>query len=383
MMIAILPGDGIGKEVTAQAVKVLRCALGESCKYDLQEALIGSDAWEATGDTLPAETLKLAREADAILFGAMGLHDYNQGVRGPRPGGTLLRLRKELGLFANLRPVVMFPELVGASTLKPEVVKDLDIIIVRELSGDIYYGQPRGITENEFGERIGFNTMRYSESEVERIGHTAFKAARRRRKSVCSVDKANVLETSILWREVMSRVRFDYPDVVLSHLYVDAAAMELMRNPKQFDVIVTANLFGDILSDEAAMLAGSIGMLPSASFSDERKGLYEPVHGAAPEIAGRNIANPLASILCAAMMLRHSFDLDEPADRIEDAVRSVLQQGLRTGDIFEPGTKRVGTQEMGDAVVAAMSPYGSSRAKDCAKQVKSKTLYSTGGGANA
>jgi len=355
MMIAVLPGDGIGKEVTAQAVKVLQAVLLKSHAYEIREAPIGSAASEATGDRLPQSTMDLACAADAVLFGAIGVQENKQRVPGQRPsgGGGLLRLRKELNLFANFRPAYMFPELISASTLKAEVVEGLDLMIIRELNGDVYYGQPRGIEANPAGERTGFNTMRYSESEVKRIGHAAFKTARQRRKKLCSVDKANVLETSVLWREVMSQLQGEYPDVELSHLYVDTAAMELMRDPKQFDVIVTGNLFGDILSDEAAMLTGSIGMLPSASLGEGRKGLYEPVHGTAPDIAGKNLANPIASILSAAMMLRHSFDLEERAVRIEEAVRSVLRQGFRTADIFQPGAKRVSTEEMGDAIVEA------------------------------
>ena len=354
MMIAVLPGDGIGREVTAQAVKALQAVLLKSHAYDIREAPIGSAAYDATGDRLPQATMDLACAADAVLFGAVGAQENKQRAPGQRPGGVLLRLRKELSLFANFRPAYMFPELISASTLKAEVVEGLDIIIIRELNGDVYYGQPRGIEANPAGERTGFNTMRYSESEVKRIGHAAFKAARQRRKKLCSVDKANVLETSVLWREVMSQLQVEYPDVELSHLYVDTAAMELMRNPKQFDVIVTGNLFGDILSDEAAMLTGSIGMLPSASLGHGSKGLYEPVHGTAPDIAGKNLANPIASILSAAMMLRHSFDLEEQAVRIEEAVRSALRHGYRTADIFQPGAKRVSTEDMGDAVVEAL-----------------------------
>jgi 3-isopropylmalate dehydrogenase len=354
MKIAILPGDGIGKEVTAQAVKVLRAVLNGSPAYELPEAPIGGAGYEAAGDPLPPATLELARNCDAILLGGAGVPEDDDRPPDKGAGAGLLRLRKELCLFANFRPAFLFPELIGASTLKPEVVEGLDIVILRELNGDLYYGQPRGIETTASGERIGFNTMRYSESEVERISHVAFKTARSRRKKVCSVDKANVLETSALWREVMIQVGRQYPDVELSHLYIDAAAMALMRNPKQFDVVVAGNMFGDILSDAAAMLTGSIGMLPSASLGYGKKGLYEPVHGTAPDIAGKDIANPLASILSAAMLLRHSFDREDHAVRIESAVRSVLQQGYRTADIFQPGTCRVGTDEMGDAVVAAL-----------------------------
>jgi 3-isopropylmalate dehydrogenase len=354
MKIAVLPGDGIGKEVTAQAVKVLRAVLNGSAAYEMHEAPIGGAGYEASGDPLPPATLELARQCDAILFGGAGVPEDDHRPPNQGAGAGLLRLRKELCLFANFRPAFLFPELVGASTLKPEVVEGLDIVILRELNGGLYYGQPRGIETNAAGERTGFNTMRYSESEVERIGHVAFKAARLRRKKVCSVDKANVLETSQLWREVMVEVGREYPDVELSHLYIDAAAMALMRNPKQFDVMVTANMFGDILSDAAAMLTGSIGMLPSASLGYGKKGLYEPVHGTAPDIAGKDIANPLASILSSALLLRHSFDLEDQAVRIENAVRSVLREGYRTADIFTPGARRVGTQEMGDAVTGAL-----------------------------
>jgi 3-isopropylmalate dehydrogenase len=354
MKIAIFPGDGIGKEVTAQAVKVLRAVLDGSVAYEMQEAPIGGAGYAAAGDPLPPDTLKLAHASDAILFGGAGVPEDDHRPPNQGAGAGLLRLRKELTLFANFRPAFLFPELVGASTLKPEVVEGLDIIILRELNGDLYYGQPRGIETNASGERSGFNTMRYSESEVERIGHVAFKAARSRRNKVCSVDKANVLETSQLWREVMVRVGHEYPDVELSHLYIDAAAMALMRNPKQFDIIVAGNMFGDILSDAAAMLTGSIGMLPSASLGYGKKGLYEPVHGTAPDIAGKDIANPLASILSAAMLLRHSFDLEEQAVKIENAVRSVLHSGYRTADIFTPGTRCVGTEEMGNAVAGAL-----------------------------
>jgi 3-isopropylmalate dehydrogenase len=354
MKIAILPGDGIGKEVTAQAVKVLRAVLGGPGDWEMQEAPIGGAGYEAAGDPLPPATLDLARTCDAILLGGVGVPEDNHRPPNQSAGSGLLRLRKELCLFANFRPAFLYPELARASTLKPEVVEGLDLIILRELNGGIYYGQPRGIETSSSGERSGFNTMRYSESEVERIGHAAFKAARMRRKKVCSVDKANVLETSALWREVMIRVGREYPDVELSHLFVDAAAMALMRNPKQFDIVVAGNMFGDILSDAAAMLTGSIGMLPSASLGYGSQGLYEPVHGTAPDIAGKGIANPLASILSAAMMLRHSFGREDLAARIERAVRSALRKGYRTADIFQPGDRRAGTEEMGDAVVAAL-----------------------------
>ena len=355
MKIAILPGDGVGKEVTAQAVKVLKAVMGKHAAMELAEAPIGGAGVEAAGDPLPAATLDVARRAEAILFGAAGVPGDENIPYAMRPGASLLRLRKDLGLFANFRPVFMFPELIGASTLKPEIVEGLDIVILRELTGDVYFGEPRGHRTTAGGEREGYNTMRYSESEVERIAHVAFQAARGRRGKVCSVDKANVLETSQLWRDVMTRVGKEYPDVELSHVFVDAAAMMLMRAPKQFDVMVTGNIFGDILSDCAAMLTGSIGMLPSASLALDKKGLYEPVHGSAPDIAGRNVANPMAAILSMAMMLRYSFDLADQADRVQRAVAGVLAEGYRTPDIFQPGMKRVGTSEMGDAIVAALA----------------------------
>jgi 3-isopropylmalate dehydrogenase len=354
MKIAVLPGDGIGKEVTRQAVKALNAVLGDG-RAQLTEAPIGGAGYDAAGDPLPASTLDLARHSDAILLGGAGVAEDDLRPPEKAAGSGLLRLRKALGLFANFRPAFLLPELAGASTFKPEIVNGLDLIILRELNGDVYYGQPRGFETSPTGERSGFNTMRYSESEVERIGRVAFEAASGRRKKLCSVDKANVLETSALWRQVMVRLGREYPDVELSHLYVDAAAMALMRNPLQFDVVVTGNIFGDILSDAAAMLTGSIGMLPSASLGAGKLGLYEPVHGTAPDIAGKDIANPLASILSMAMMLRHSFDLTEEAERVEHAVRHVLQRGYRTADIFEPGSKRVGTEAMGDLVAQALS----------------------------
>jgi len=354
MKIAVLPGDGIGGEITAQAVRVLRALERDGLKLDLQEAPVGGAGYDAAGDPLPDATLKLAQSADAILFGAVGGWEYDKLPRPKRPEQAILRLRKELGLFANLRPARVYPELADASSVKPEVVAGLDLLILRELTGDIYFGQPRGIRASETGEREGFDTMRYSESEIRRIAHAGFKAARKRGRKLCSVDKANVLETSQLWREVVGEVGKEYPDVELSHMYVDNAAMQLVRNPKQFDVIVTGNMFGDILSDEASMLTGSIGMLPSASLDANNKGLYEPIHGSAPDIAGKNLANPLAAVLSAAMMLRYSLNLDRLADRIEAAVRKVLAQGYRTGDIWQQGMKRVGTVEMGDAVVAAL-----------------------------
>ncbi len=354
MKIAVLPGDGIGKEIIAEALKVLRALERHGLALELREAPVGGAGYEASGDPLPEATLKLAREADAILFGAVGGWEYDKLPRAKRPEQAILRLRKELNLFANLRPAVVYPELADASSVKAEVVAGLDLLILRELTGDIYFGQPRGVRTNEAGEREGFDTMRYSESEIRRIAHAGFKAARKRGRRLCSVDKANVLETSQLWRDVVTEVGKDYPDVELSHMYVDNAAMQLVRNPRQFDVVVTGNMFGDILSDEASMLTGSIGMLPSASLDENNKGLYEPIHGSAPDIAGKNLANPLATVLSAAMMLRYSLNRDALADRIEGAVRKVLAQGYRTGDIYQPGTKKVGTIEMGDAVVAAL-----------------------------
>ena len=350
MKICVLPGDGIGPEVTAEAVRVLKAL---DLKIEMEEALLGGCAVDATGDPYPEATQKLAREADAVLLGAIGGPQWDNHPREQRPERGILRIRKDLNLFANLRPAILYPELANASTLKPEVVSGLDILIVRELTGDIYFGQPRGVRE-ENGERVGFNTMVYSESEIRRIGHVAFQAAQKRNKRLCSVDKMNVLECMQLWRDVMIEVSKDYPDVELSHMLVDNAAMQLVRNPKQFDVMVTGNIFGDILSDEASMLTGSIGMLPSASLNETNKGLYEPSHGSAPDIAGQNLANPLATILSAAMMLRYSFNLEEQALRIEKAVKTVLAQGYRTGDIYERGTNKVGTKEMGDAVLAAL-----------------------------
>lgn len=354
MKIAVLPGDGIGPEVTAEAVRVLKAVLGSSQAVELVEAPIGQAGIDSAGDPLPEATLRIARAADAILFGSAGMPGDEAIPFAMRPGASLLRLRQHLGLFANFRPAFLFPELIGASTLKPEVIEGLDLMILRELTGDVYFGEPRGSGTNARGEREAFNTMRYSEPEVERIAHVAFRTARARKRKLCSVDKANVLEVMQLWREVVTRVGAEYPDVELTHLFVDAAAMQLMRAPKQFDVIVTGNIFGDILSDAAAMLTGSIGMLPSASMAAGTKGLYEPVHGTAPDIAGKDLANPLAAILSMAMMLRYSFGLAEQADRVEGAVRRVLAEGLRTGDIFQGGCRRVGTREMGEAVVAAV-----------------------------
>ena len=355
MRIAVLAGDGIGPEVTEQAVKALRAATEGRAPLELIEAPVGGAGVAAAGDPLPAETLRIARDADAILFGSAGVPGDEAIAYDMRPGASLLRLRKALELFANFRPAVLFPELAGASTLRREVVEGLDLMILRELTGDLYFGEPRGIERNAAGEREGFNTMRYSESEIERIAHVAFRTARARSGKLCSVDKANVLETMQLWREVVTRVGVQYPDVELTHAFVDAAVMMLMRAPRQFDVIVTGNMFGDILSDAAAMLTGSIGMLPSASLNAEKKGLYEPSHGSAPDIAGRDVANPLATILSAAMMLRYSLNQPEAADRIESAVRDVLASGLRTADIWSEGGNRVGTREMGDAVVAAIT----------------------------
>lgn len=353
--IAVLAGDGIGPEIMAEAVKVvvyLRDHFG--FKVEMDQALVGGCAYDAFGHPLPEQTLKLAKQADAIMLGAVGGPKWESLDISLRPEKGLLGLRSELGLFANLRPATLFPQLIDASTLKPDVVRGLDIMIVRELTGDIYFGQPRGIRTLENGERQGFNTLVYKESEIERIGRVAFELALKRKKRVCSVDKANVLEATELWREVMTRVGKDYPQVALSHLYVDNAAMQLVRAPKQFDVMVTTNMFGDILSDCASMLTGSIGMLPSASLDAQNKGMYEPIHGSAPDIAGKGVANPLATILSVAMMLRHSLKNELLAARIEVAVSKVLDQGLRTPDIYTEGMHRVGTAEMGDAVVSAL-----------------------------
>jgi len=351
MKIAVLPGDGIGKEIVTEAVKVLRRL---ELPLELDEAPVGGAGYEAAGDPLPEATLKLARAADAILFGAIGGPQYDTLPRDKRPERGLLRLRKELGLFANLRPAQVFAELAQASSLKPELVAGLDVLIVRELTGDIYFGEPRGISTLAGGEREGVNTMRYRESEIRRIARVAFEAARKRGKRLCSVDKANVLETTELWKQVVTELGKDYPDVQLSHMYVDNCAMQLVRAPKQFDVIVTGNMFGDILSDEASMLTGSIGMLPSASLDEKGKGLYEPIHGSAPDIAGKGVANPLATMLSAAMMLRYTFGRAQEAGRIEAAVRKALSGGLRTADIYTEGCRKVGTAEMGEAVRAAL-----------------------------
>ncbi|KAA0016917.1 3-isopropylmalate dehydrogenase [Salinicola corii] len=353
--ILVLPGDGIGPEITAEAVKILNACRDAGLDAELEEALVGGAGFDAEGHPLPESTLAKAKAADAILLGAVGgpkwdtLEDLSK-----RPEKGLLGLRKNLNLFGNLRPALLYPQLAEASTLKPEVVSGLDIMIVRELTGGIYFGQPRGIEERN-GERVGFNTYVYAESEIERIGRVAFEMAQKRGKKLCSVDKANVLEVTILWREVMNRLAPEYPDVELTHMYVDNAAMQLVRAPKQFDVVVTGNMFGDILSDAAAMLTGSIGMLPSASLNERQQGMYEPCHGSAPDIAGQGLANPLATILSVAMMLRYSLGEPQLAARIERAVGKVLDQGLRTADIAYPGTRQVSTSEMGDAVLAAFA----------------------------
>ena len=352
MKIAILPGDGIGPEITKQAVDVLRAL---NVGAELIEAQIGGAGYEKFGDPLPDSTLDLAIKSDAVLLGAVGDWKYDALPREKRPERGLLRIRKELNLFANLRPAILYPELVGASSLKPEIVSNLDIMIVRELTGDIYFGEPRGIHENENGEREGVNTMRYSESEIKRIAYVAFQIAMKRSKKLCSVDKANVLETTELWRQVMIDISKEYPEVELTHMYVDNAAMQLIKNPKQFDVLVTGNIFGDILSDEASMLTGSIGMLPSASLDSKNKGMYEPSHGSAPDIAGKNIANPLATILSLAMMFRYTFNDEKNANKIELAVKKALSQGFRTADICSAGDKKVSCSEMGEAVIASLN----------------------------
>ena len=356
MKIAVLPGDGIGTEIVAEAVKVLKVL---DLPFEMEEALVGGAAYEAHGHPLPESTLKLAKDADALLFGAVGDWKYDKLERALRPEQAILGLRKNLQLFANFRPAICYEELTDASSLKPELVSGLDILIIRELTGDIYFGQPRGRRLSPDGAFEGhteaFDTMRYSRPEIERIAHVAFQAARKRSKRVTSVDKANVLETFQFWRDIVTEVHAQYPDVELDHMYVDNAAMQLVKAPKKFDVLVTGNMFGDILSDEAAMLTGSIGMLPSASLDANNKGLYEPSHGSAPDIAGKGIANPLATILSAAMMLRYSLAQPEAADRIESAVKHVLASGLRTGDIWSEGTTRVGTREMGDTVVATIT----------------------------
>jgi len=356
MKIAVLPGDGIGTEIIAEAVKVLHVL---DLPLQMETALVGGAAYEAQGHPLPEATLALAKAADAVLFGAVGDWKYDKLERSLRPEQAILGLRKHLGLFANFRPAICYEQLTHASSLKPELVAGLDILIIRELTGDIYFGQPRGrrvaIDGHFRGAEEAFDTMRYSKPEIERIAHVAFQAARKRSKKLTSVDKANVLETFQFWRDVVTEVHAQYPDVKLDHMYVDNAAMQLVKAPKAFDVVVTGNMFGDILSDEAAMLTGSIGMLPSASLDKHNKGLYEPSHGSAPDIAGKGIANPLATILSAAMMLRHSLAQPASADRIESAVKAVLSAGLRTADIWSDGMRRVGTREMGDAVVAAVT----------------------------
>ena len=356
MKIAVLPGDGIGPEIVTEAVKVLKAL---DLKFDIEDAPVGGTAYDAHGHPLPEATLKLAQASDAILFGAVGDWKYDKLDRPLRPEQAILGLRKNLGLFANFRPAICYEQLVSASSLKPELIAGLDILIIRELTGDIYFGQPRGrrvATDGHFpGAEEAFDTMRYSRPEIERIAHVAFQAARKRSKKVTSVDKANVLETFQFWKDVVTEVGQQYPDVELQHMYVDNAAMQLVKAPKAFDVVVTGNMFGDILSDEASMLTGSIGMLPSASLNSSNQGLYEPSHGSAPDIAGKGIANPLATILSAAMMLRFSLNQEEAAQRIEAAVQKVLAQGLRTGDIYSEGTTKVGTAQMGDAVVKALA----------------------------
>ncbi|MBC7945851.1 MAG: 3-isopropylmalate dehydrogenase [Burkholderiales bacterium] len=354
MRIAVLPGDGIGPEITAQAVKVLQAVARAGVKCEYQQAPVGGAGYDAAGDPLPEATLHLAEQSDAVLLGAVGGYQYDQLPREQRPERGLLRLRKSLGLFSNLRPARLYAELSDASSLKAEVIAGLDLMIVRELTGDVYFGQPRGLRRNDSGEREGFDTMLYSESEIRRIAHVGFQTAAARGNKLCSVDKANVLETSMLWREVVTEVAKDYPAVQLRHMYVDNAAMQLVRDPRQFDVIVTGNLFGDILSDQAAMLTGSIGMLPSASLNEFGKGLYEPIHGSAPDIAGKDLANPLAMILSVALMMRYTFRRPELGRSIEAAVEKVLAQSYRTPDIFERGARKVGTEEMGDAVIAAL-----------------------------
>ena len=354
MKIAVLPGDGIGPEIVAQAVKVLAALRSEGMPIELSYAHIGGAGYDVAQDPLPDETLALAQRSDAILLGAVGGYQYDGLPRAQRPEQGLLRIRKGLGLFANLRPALLYPELASASTLRPEVVAGLDIMILRELTGDIYFGQPRGIRILDNGERQGFDTMHYTESEIRRVAQVGFQIAMKRNKKLCSVDKANVLDTSLFWREIVTDVAKQYPAVELSHMYVDNAAMQLVRSPKQFDVILTGNIFGDILSDEASMLTGSIGMLPSASLDANNKGLYEPCHGSAPDIAGKDIANPLATILSVAMMMRYTFAREDIAQRIEAAVRRTLQQGLRTTDIMETGMQKTGTAAMGDAVVKSL-----------------------------
>jgi len=355
MKVAVLPGDGIGPEIVREALRVLDVLRREGLSLETETAPIGGAGYDAGKHPLPESTLALAQQADAVLLGAVGGPQWDALPRALRPEQGILGIRKALGLFANLRPALLYPELAAASTLRADVVAGLDIVILRELTGDIYFGEPRGRRRNDAGEAEGFDTMRYSASEIRRIAHVGFETARARGRKLCSVDKANVLDTSILWREVVTEMATDYPDVELSHMYVDNAAMQLVRNPKQFDVIVTGNLFGDILSDEASMLVGSIGMLPSASLDEKRKGLYEPIHGSAPDIAGHDKANPLATILAVAMMFRYTFARADLADRIERAVRAVLAKGLRTGDIAMAGERTIGTRAMGEAVAAALA----------------------------
>ncbi|MCK6158099.1 3-isopropylmalate dehydrogenase [Moraxella osloensis] len=350
--IAVLEGDGIGPEIIGQAVKVLDKLIEQGLDARYEYGLLGGSAYDAHGSPYPEATQTLCRKADAVLLGAVGGPQYDNLERSVRPERGLLAIRKDLNLFANLRPAILYPELANASTLKPEVVSGLDILIVRELTGDIYFGEPRGIRTLENGEKEGYNTMKYSESEIRRIAKVAFEAAQKRGKKLCSVDKANVLETTEFWKQIFTEVAAQYPDVELTHMYVDNAAMQLVKAPKQFDVIATGNIFGDILSDQASMLTGSIGMLPSASLNDTGKGLYEPSHGSAPDIAGQNKANPLATILSLAMLLRYSLNDEARATQVEQAVQKVLQQGLRTGDIFEQGTMLVSCSDMGDAVIA-------------------------------
>ena len=356
--VAVLPGDGIGREIVTEALRVLDCLRTEyGLQIETEEALIGGAAYDATGTPFPDATLTLCRASDSILLGAVGGPKWEPLDYSVRPERGLLGLRAELELFANLRPAILYPQLVAASTLKPEVVSGLDIMIVRELTGGIYFGKPRGVRTNDKGEREGYNTLIYSESEIRRIAHTGFRIAQKRNKRLCSVDKANVLECTELWRQVMIEVSQEYPDVELSHLYVDNAAMQLVRNPKQFDVMVTDNMFGDILSDCAAMLTGSIGMLPSASLDKNGKGMYEPIHGSAPDIAGKGIANPIATILSLAMMLRYSFNDAASAERVEKAVIAALDAGYRTADIYSEGTTKVATADMGDAIVTALQSF--------------------------
>ncbi|MBN3860532.1 3-isopropylmalate dehydrogenase [Neisseriaceae bacterium PsAf] len=350
----ILPGDGIGPEIVAEAVKIIDLIIKEGADIQYEYGVLGGSAYEKYGHPYPEETQKQSQSADAVLLGAVGHPKYDQLERSLRPERGLLAIRKDLNLFANLRPAILYSELVNASTLKKEFVDNLDILIVRELTGDIYFGEPRGIHVNENGEEEGINTMRYNVSEIKRIAHVAFQAAQKRNKKLCSVDKANVLETTELWRRIFTEVGQEYPEVELSHMYVDNAAMQLVRAPKQFDVIATGNIFGDILSDLASMLTGSIGMLPSASLNETGKGLYEPSHGSAPDIAGQNKANPLATILSLAMLFRYSLNDEKTAHRIEKAIEKVLAAGYRTGDIMETGKKQVSCIEMGDAVIEAM-----------------------------